>query len=282
LSSTGRYAGTLGKLVVDGETDTPDFRLDISGQPVPLHTQFHAIVDGTSGDTYLQPVNARLGHTPILAKGYVVRLPDHGHEIKLDVTVTRGRIEDMLKLAVRTSPPVMSGQVSLKAKLDLQPGDRDIAQRLVLDGNSQISGVKFSNENIQQKIDAVSLRTQGEPELLKQTPHPDVPSEMNGVFTLRDAALSFTQLQFAFPGAQVALEGTYSLDGNTFDFHGTVRTEAKLSQMITGKKKRFLLKAVDPFFSKNGAGVEVPVKISGTKSEPHFGLDYHHKDEAKD
>ena len=51
LSSTGEYAGTLGNIVVDGETDTPDFHIAISGHPVPLHTDFHAIVDGTSGET---------------------------------------------------------------------------------------------------------------------------------------------------------------------------------------------------------------------------------------
>jgi hypothetical protein len=52
LSSTGRYEGTLGEIVVDGQTDTPDFRLDISDRAVPLKTTFHAVVDGTSGDTY--------------------------------------------------------------------------------------------------------------------------------------------------------------------------------------------------------------------------------------
>ncbi len=60
LSSTGKYAGVLDKIVVDGATDTPDFRIATSGRAVPLHTDFHAIVDGTSGDTYLQPVKARI------------------------------------------------------------------------------------------------------------------------------------------------------------------------------------------------------------------------------
>jgi hypothetical protein len=56
LSSAGRYQGTLGKIVVDGATDTPDFRVASSGHSVDLHTDFHAIVDGTDGDTYLEPV----------------------------------------------------------------------------------------------------------------------------------------------------------------------------------------------------------------------------------
>src|SRR5271163_947832 len=76
LSSTGKYAGILDKIVVDGATDTPDFHLAISGRAVPLHTDFHAIVDGTSGDTYLQPVNATILTTSLTATGSVVRTKD--------------------------------------------------------------------------------------------------------------------------------------------------------------------------------------------------------------
>ena len=73
--------------------------------------------------------------------------------------------------------------------------------------------------------------------------------------------------------------GQYSLDGKTFDFHGTLRLDAKLSQMTTGWKS-ILLKPVDPFFAKDGAGTEVPFKITGTRDEPHFGLDFHRKDNS--
>ena len=69
LSSTGEYAGTLNNLVVDGSTDTPDFRIESSGRPVPLHTDFHAIVDATNGDTYLRPVKAKIIDTPLVASG---------------------------------------------------------------------------------------------------------------------------------------------------------------------------------------------------------------------
>jgi hypothetical protein len=87
LSSTGRYEGTLEKIVVDGQTDTPDFRINISGRPVPLKTNFHAIVDGTSGDTYLQPVEAMVLSTGFTATGlqsltsefFLFREPDAGN-----------------------------------------------------------------------------------------------------------------------------------------------------------------------------------------------------------
>jgi len=70
-----------------------------------LHTDFHAIVDGTSGDTYLQPVRAKLLTTSFEAAGSIVRTKDPaGHDVELDITLEQGRIEDLLKLAVRTVP----------------------------------------------------------------------------------------------------------------------------------------------------------------------------------
>jgi hypothetical protein len=278
LSSNGQYAGTLDTIEVDGSTDTPDFRLAISGRPVPLHTDFHAVVDGTNGDTFLQPVKARLSNTYFTASGYVVRTKDpNGHEIELDVALPKGRIEDLLKLAVRTTPPIMTGSVHLKTKFSLPPGEPDVPYRLKLAGSFGVSGAHFNNEKIQQKVDALSMRSQGKPKLAVDDIPDNMRSEMSGIFRLSGGVLKFSELEYRVPGTKVNLTGTYSLDGNEFDFHGKARLDAKLSHMVTGWKS-ILLKPADPFFSKHGAGTELPVKISGTKSEPHFGLDFHHKD----
>jgi hypothetical protein len=276
LSSNGEYAGTLGKIVVDGETDTPDFRVSISGHAVPLHTDFHAIVDGTSGDTYLEPVKARILHSSLVAKGSVLRVKDpNGHKVVLDVTVNPGRIEDLLRLGVRTEPPVMTGSAQLKTSFELSPGEAEITDRLKLAGVFHISGAHFNNEKVQSRVDALSLRSQGRPKEAKADPE-DVLSEMNGIFRLSNGLLSFPTLHYQIPGTRVDIAGKYSLDGNQFDFHGKARMNAKLSHMVTGWKS-VLLKPVDPFFSKDGAGTEIPVKVTGTKSEPHFGLDFGHK-----
>jgi hypothetical protein len=281
LSSTGRYAGILDNIVVDGATDTPDFRVAISGRSVPLHTDFHATVDGTSGNTYLQPVKARILSSWLVANGSVVRTRDPGgHRVELDVVIERGKIEDLLKMAIRTDPPIMTGLVRLKTKFDLPPGEADVANRLKLAGNFQVSGAHFTNEKIQGKVDALSMRSQGKPKPAQDNIPDNVHSEMEGTFSLSNGLISFSQLQFQVPGTRVNLTGTYSLDGNQFDFHGKARLDAKLSQMVTGWKSK-LLKPVDPFFSKNGAGTEVPIEIHGTKSDPHFGLDFGHKDESK-
>ena len=77
LNSTGTYEGPLRDLTVDGVADTPNFALTHFGTPMPLHTQFHAQVDGTNGDTWLQPVYATLGHTQFTTQGKIVDSAGH-------------------------------------------------------------------------------------------------------------------------------------------------------------------------------------------------------------
>jgi hypothetical protein len=279
LSSDGHYSGTLSNIVVQGTTDTPDFRVASSGHPVPLHTEFHAIVDGTSGDTYLHPVKASFLHSSFTASGSVVRLTArNGHEIELNVSLDRARIEDLLTLGVRTDPPVMSGPVEMKTRLSLYPGDETVANRLKLAGDFHVLRAHFANEKVQDKIDSLSLRSLGRKPSQKPNQDDDVPVDLQGVFRLREGLLSFSFLHFLIPGTHVDMTGDYSLDGQEFNFHGKARLDAKLSQMTTGWKSLFL-KPIDPFFSKDGAGTEVPIKITGTQSEPHFGLDFHNKKE---
>jgi hypothetical protein len=281
LSSTGQYKGSLGKIIVDGKTETPDFRLAVSGHPIPLHTEFHAIVDGTSGNTYLEPVRAKVLNSSFTAKGSVVRVHDpQGHEVALDIVIDRGRIDDLLQMAVRTEPPIMTGTIASKIKFDLPAGQADIAERLRLSGSFRVASAHFSNPKVQEKVDALSMRSQGNPKLANDGIPDNVHSDLQGVFRLRSGVLSFSQLDFEVPGTRVNLTGDYSLDGNRFDFHGKARMDAKLSHMVTGWKS-IVLKPVDPFFSKNGAGTEIPVKITGTKSEPHIGWDRTHKSEDK-
>jgi hypothetical protein len=281
LSSAGEYGGTLDNIVVDGKTDTPDFRVATAGRVVPLHTEFHAIVDGTTGDTYLQPVKAKILNLWLVANGSVMQTRDpNGHRVDLDVVIENGKIEDLLKLAVRTDPPIMTGLVRLKTKFDLPPGEPDFPKRLRLAGNFQVSGAHFTNEKMQGKVDALSMRSRGKPQLARDNIPDNVHSNLKGTFGLDNGLISFSQLEFRVPGTQVNLTGTYSLDGNQIDFHGKARLDAKLSHTVTGWKS-ILLKPADPFFSKNGAGTELPVKVTGMKSEPHFGSDFGHKDDSK-
>ena len=287
LSSTGKYGGTLGRIEVEGQTDTPDFRVAVSGHRVPLHTDFHAIVDGTDGDTYLDPVKAKVLNSYFTARGKVVRTNNpRGHDIELDVVLGSAHIEDLLKLGVKTDPPIMTGTTAMKTRLSIPPGTQDIANRLKLEGNFRIPAAHFTNGKIQGKIDLLSKASQGGKHAAPDHAAADragkvVSSDLMGRFALSQGILTFSYLHFLIPGTHADLTGQYSLDGNTFDFHGMLRLDARLSQMTTGWKSK-LLRPIDPFFEKDGAGTEIPFKISGTREAPRFGLDFRGKDEFKE
>jgi hypothetical protein len=276
LSSVGEFTGQLNDIVVDGTTETPNFSLDTANHAMPLHTKFHAIVDGTNGDTYLQPVEARLGESDFTCHGAVINVKGQGHIIDLDVTVPNGRIQDFLQLGVKTTPAVMTGRLATKTKLHIHPGDESVSKKLGLKGGFMLRQIHFTNPDVEDKVDMLSLRAQGNPKDAKPGAE-DVHSQMVGQFVLGNGKLSFSKLDYSLPGADVKLAGEYTLDGDRFEFAGKMRTDAKVSQMVASRWKSILLKPVDPFFKKNGAGAEIPVKISGTKSAPKFGLDLGHK-----
>src|SRR2546426_11396931 len=103
----------------------------------------------------------------------------------------------------------MTGAAKLRTKLDLSPGEADVSNRLGLAGTFQISSAHFTNEKIQSKVDALSMRGQGKPKEAKGDV-PDVTSEMAGTYRMRGGLLSFSKLHFSMRGTHVDLNGTYS------------------------------------------------------------------------
>jgi len=269
LSSEGAYTGVLGAIQVNGTTDTPHFKLDVSGKPVHLATQFHAEVDGTDGDTRLEPVRAQFGRSSVTARGAIEGKPGtKGKTISLDVTVGQGRIEDMLRLGVRSDKPMMNGSIAFHTSLLIPPGDQDVIKRLQLNGRFAAGEARFKKADLQQKVSELSHRGLGEPD---DSQAGSVASNFSGSFILKNAVLTFENLSFGVPGVTVHLNGTYGLRDERIDLKGTASLQAKLSEATTGIKS-FLLKAVDPFFKKKNVGAVIPIKIGGTKDSPSFGL----------
>jgi hypothetical protein len=281
LHSAGDFAGRLDRIEVQGIADVPDFSLDTANHPMPLNTQFSAIVDGTTGDTYLQPVNAKLGASEFSCQGAVVNIKGQGHTIDLDVDVSAGRIQDFLQLAVKTRPVVMTGVLAMKTKLHIRPGKESVTQKLGLKGTFSLKQIHFTNPEVQDKVDMLSLRAEGHPREAKPGAE-DVSSRMTGKFLMSDGKLTLDDLHYTLPGATVQLAGVYGLDGKKYDFTGKVRTQAKLSQMVASRWKSWALKVADPFFHKHGAGAEIPVKVTGTNNAPKFGLNLGHKNKESD
>ena len=270
----------LEKIEVEGKTSTPDFTVSIGGHPLDLETDFSATVDGTNGDTLLHPVTARLLNTVIVAQGGVVKPQDKdkkGKEITLDVTVDKGRIEDLLRLAVKTERPPLTGAINFKTKFDLPSGAGDVSDRLNLNGRFDVEQAQFTSPEVTAKIETLSRKAQGQPE--NKDAGSSV-SELKGDFVLDNGVISFRGLTFTVTGAQVALDGKYGLNKEDLDFHGKLRMQAKISQTTTGVKS-LVLKVVDPFFRKDGQ-TELPIKITGQRDHPSFGLDLGHKEKEKE
>jgi len=271
LHATGRFDGALGRIAVAGTTETPDFGIPkLEAAAMPLSTRFRAVVDGTNGDVQLESVDAQLADSPLVAKGFVVGTKGvKGKRVLLDITATEARIEDLLRLTVRTSPPMMRGIVALAASFDLPPGEGDVLDRLRLGGSVTISGAHFESDAVQGKIDAFSRRARGRPgdESVR-----DVPSTVRARFTLRDGTLGLRNLTYRVSGASVALDGRYALEPGRIDLAGIVRLRATVSQTQTGFR-HFLLKPFDGLFRKGGAGTRLAITISGTVDNPKIGLD---------
>jgi hypothetical protein len=100
---------------------------------------------------------------------------------------------------------------------------------------------------------------------------------MKGSFKLDDQVITFRSLWFSVPGAAVDLTGSYDMVADNMDFHGAAKLAAKVSQTQTGWK-HWVLKPVDPFFSRNGAGTFLRIKVEGSSAAPKFGLDRGKKD----
>ncbi len=270
LSSKGQFIGPLDRIDVQGETTTPDFSLGIGGNPVPLETQFHAIVDGSTGNTMLDPVHAKLLNSEFVARGGVFRVPGHRYRrVLLDATSDHARLEDLLRLALKAEKPPMTGDVSFHTRIDVPPGKGVVADRLKLDGEFEINSARFSELDLQNKVATLSRRGRGQTEAGSSG---SVASDFAGKFVLADGLMTFSNLTFVVPGASVHLDGTYALRNQQIDFIGSLRLQAKLSQVTRGWKSA-ALRPFDRLFEKEGAGTFVPIRITGTGSDPHFGLD---------
>ncbi|MBV9762605.1 MAG: hypothetical protein JO340_18740 [Acidobacteriaceae bacterium] len=279
LASAGSYAGVLQHIEVSGSTDTPNFALKRGGQPVHLQATFHSIVNGTDGDTILDPVDARFLKTEFLCRGGVVRLDGTPRKtVTLDAATKGARMEDILRLVMGDNKPFATGAVNFQTKIVIPPGSADVLDKLQLDGRFSLDSARFSSPEVQRRLSTLSDRARG---ITKQQdarpPEQTVASNLDGQFTLHGGVVHFSRLAFAVPGAAIKLAGTYNLRSSSMDMNGDFRMQATLADTQSGLK-HWLLKPLDPFFEKDGAGFLVPIKVSGTREHPEIGTTvFHHE-----
>jgi hypothetical protein len=279
LSSVGSFNGPLDYLDVEGVTDTPDFALRTSAHPMNLHTDFTAIVDGTNGNTVLTNVTARFLHTIVATHGAVVDVDPQvkGRTIVLDASSDRARMEDLLVLTVKSDRPIMIGSARFKTHILIPEKEEDLVDRLQLDGQFALDDVHFTSPTTQERVDTLSRKGQGRPEDIEVA---DAVSDFQGRFTLSQAEVRFSSLEFRVAGASVSLGGGYNLDNGQLDFRGELQMQAKLSQTTTGWKS-VVLKPFDRFFQGQNGGSRIPIKITGTRENPSFATNFHDKGNPK-
>jgi hypothetical protein len=280
LSSSGKFKGPLDNIEVDGNTDVPLFAVTVSSHHVDLRTQFHAVVNGENGDTFLKQVSATFGKTTVWTAGSIAgEAGQAGKTVALDLTSRDGRIQDLLLLFAQSPRAPMSGVVSFKAKVSLPPGDRRFLQKVQLQGDFGIDAGSFTKADTQQGVNSLSQGARGENQDKNKNKDKEesdsetVLSDLKGHVELKNGTARFSSLSFSVPGALAQLQGTYNLLDEKIDLRGTLKTEAEVSKTTHGVKA-LMLKALDPFFkNKHREGYTAPVKISGTYEHPSFGLD---------
>ncbi len=281
LSSTGDYRGVLERIDVNGATDTPDFALKTRGDPLHLKTTFHSIVDGTDGDTILDPVDALLGSSEFICRGSISHLPgSDGKTISLTARTKQAHMEDILKLVLGNSKTMLKGPVDFKSKILIPQGSERVLDKLQLDGRFAIPSAIFTSQKVEHVLTTLSLRARGIDEKEEEKrgyQNTHVASDLNGVFKLSQGVASFSRCTFSVPGATIDLRGKFDLRSDRIDMNGFFRMQATLSDTQSGLKS-LALKALDPFFEKNGAGFQIPISIEGTRDQPVIGASiFHHK-----
>jgi hypothetical protein len=282
LSSKGSYSGVLQHIETQGTTDVPDFSLTGGGDPVHLRTTFHAIVNGTNGDTLLDPVVATFLHSKFVCRGGVTHQPGQkGKTVSLEAKTEGARMEDVLALVVG-GKPFLRGAVHFQSRIVIPPGQADMIDKLRLNGKFQVASATFSNPNVEKKLIALSDRARGiskgeQKKRVRRGKQRLIASHFRGRFRMAKGRASFSQLSFMVPGAGIRLHGAYNLKSGRIDMRGIFRMQATLSETQSGVKS-WLLKPFNKLFEEGKAGFQAPVKVTGTREHPVFGIViFHHE-----
>jgi hypothetical protein len=269
LAARGEFHGVLGHIETQGSIDIPDFEVTRSQHQVPLKTKFNALVDGTGGDTVLRSVDATFLRTSAHVEGSVAsKAGQSGKTVSLNIAVRDGHIDDVLRLFVRESKPPMEGKTNFHAHVNWQPGHGPFVKKVVLQGEFDIQHAQWEKPDRQASLNMLSKRASGNK---NDKTTDNVTAEIKGNVVLSDAVAKFRDTTFQVPGLEATMHGNYNLENAKIDFTGSLKTDSAISNEVTGAKA-VLLKPLDPLFKRKRAGAVVPVAVTGTYYDPHFGL----------
>jgi AsmA-like C-terminal region len=273
LSSGGEFSGTLDHLDINGHGDVPNLHVAHSGHTTHVTSEFHAAVNATDGDTFLEDVHSHLNRTMLVSKGSVAGTPgEKGKTVSLDVSTTNGRIEDLLDLFIAAKRPLMTGAVSLRAKVILAPDRKVFLEKLKVDGDFGLVSGKFTSTDTQGTLNKLSMSAHPE-ETPEEKEDPETAlSNLKGHVSARHGIATLTNIFFSIPGADAQIHGTYNLLTQEVDLHGVLRTSGKVYVTTQGFKS-FLLRAMTPFLKHEAHATIVPFKVTGAYPNTTIALE---------
>jgi hypothetical protein len=271
LSSQGKFSGTLGHIDAEGGLDVPDFKVG-SGHAVHLASNFWAVIDGTNGDTYLTRVESHFGRTTVISQGEVKGRPgQRGKTAMLGMSVSQGRIENLLSLFAGSAQPAETGAVQFQTTVELPPGPQAFLRRLRLDGELGIGSGRFTSAKVQEPINRLAESALGETKAQEEVDAATVLSNLKGHFSASGGIAKLSEISFTEPGTLAEIEGTFNLVDKKLNLRGVLTTNGKLADTTSGFKA-VVVKALGPLITKKSVTV-VPFAITGTSSHPSFALD---------
>jgi hypothetical protein len=281
LSATGHFSGTLAAIEAQASSETPDFAVG-SGTPTDAAGTVQATIDGLNANIVLHQIEAKIGTTKVEVGGQIVGSPK---VTDVEIAVTRGRAEDLLRPFVRSAPPV-TGVVWLKTHAHVAAGGNGakFLDRLQMDGGFNVPAERLTNHSTETELSSFSQRAQGSAgkspaaqgaALVGDPQQPDVLSSLEGTVSVRRGVMSTERLTFKVPGVAAELKGTYRLQDGTVHMVGNLTMDTDLSHVTTGFKS-MLLKPLAPFFKRKSAGAVIPIAITGKPNQYKVGQDLLH------
>ena len=161
--------------------------------------------------------------------------------MKLAVVIDKGRLEDVMRLAVNSDKPPMTGGLRLETNFVIPAGEMNVVDKLRLDGTllDRRRPVHECRRAAEDQRDEPARERQAREGV--QGPAADRAAARRlrlsrGGSSCSDGVLRIPTLVFDIPGAAVKLTGTYSLRRETIAFAGNLYMDAKVSQTVTGWK----------------------------------------------
>ncbi len=278
LNARGVFKGTLRSMEIETSTDTPDFAV-IDGRPTPVNATMQATLSGMHGDLNIQAIDVKVGTTQIHASGAIQGDPK---TTNLDVTVDRGRAEDVMRPFMEHEVPIV-GVVSLKAHAYLGPPGDGFIQQFRMTGAFDIPAERVSDRETEKNLSAFSERASGkrgpntgvDPGKSPTNDAKDVLSSLKGSANIKNGVVSTSGLTFHVAGAIAKLAGTFNFHDERVHLTGNLKMDTDISHTATGFKS-VLLKPLAPFFKKKNAGAVLPIAVTGLPGHYQVSQDITH------